>query len=77
MPMTFDTFEQVAPVAKYLNLREPNEGESLEDYRCFVAEHNPDIIEAMELRSGRPWSEFTGEDKQILLESIARLQGRS
>lgn len=67
MPMTFDSFEVVAPVAKYLGLREPLAGEELEDYRRFIADHNPDKVEAMELRTGRPWNEFTDVDKMLLL----------
>ena len=67
MPMTFDSFEVVKPVAKYLGLREPLEGEDLQSYRNFVAEHNPDKVEAMELRTGRPWNEWTDVDKMLLL----------
>ncbi len=67
MPMTFDSFESVQPLAKYLKLREPLPNESLEDYRNFVADHDPDKVEAMELRSGRGWDKFTEKDKRDLL----------
>lgn len=67
MPMTFDSFESVQPLAEYLHLREPFPDESLEDYRCFVADNDPDIVEAMELRSGRGWAKFTEKDKRDLL----------
>ena len=69
MPMRFDSFETVEPVAQYLGLRGPLNNETLEEYRCFVADHDKDILEAMELRTGRPWDEFTSEDRQGLLKT--------
>ena len=67
MPVTFDSFESVQPVAQYLKLREPLPDESLEDYRNFIASHDPDRVQAMEMQSGRPWDRWTDEDKKKLL----------
>lgn len=67
MPRRFDSFQSVVPLAKYLGVRDPEDGESLEDYRCAVAMCDPDKVEAMELRTGRPWNEFTDADKLAML----------
>ena len=68
MPITFDSFEVVKPVAQYLKLRDPLPNETLEAYCHFVADKDPDIVEAMELRTGCPWNEFTVGDKAALLK---------
>lgn len=70
MPMTFDSFHSVQRIAQYLNLRGPLQDESLEDYRCYVADHDPDKVQAMELRSGRPWNAFTDNDIDTLLGGL-------
>ncbi len=70
MPRTFDSFERVQMVARFLSLREPLQNETLEDYRCFVADRDPDKVEAMELRTGRGWDKFTEKDKTDLLRSL-------
>ncbi len=72
MPMTFSSFESVKPVARYLGLRGPLDNESLEDYREFVAKHDPDKVEAMELRTGKPWNEFSEVDNLAMLRSMVK-----
>jgi len=70
--MRFDSFKSVKPVAQYLHLRDPEEGESLEDYRCFVADHDPDIVEAIELINGRPWDECSPWDNLEMLSLMVQ-----
>ena len=70
MAMTFNSFESVALIAKYLNIRGPLEGESLEDYRNFVADNDTDKVQAMEMRTGRPWNDFTDDDVTKLLGGL-------
>lgn len=70
MPMTFDSFESTEVVAEFLHIRSPLDGESLEDYRCFVADHDPDRVEAMELRTGRPWDKFSQVEKIKLIRGL-------
>ena len=72
MPMTFDSFDSVAPVAKYLGLRGPFKDESLEDYRAFVADNDTDKVQAMEMRTGKPWDKFTPLDNFELIRSFKK-----
>jgi radical SAM superfamily enzyme with C-terminal helix-hairpin-helix motif len=49
--------------------REIEKGESIADYRKAVADNTQavDKIEAHEIRTGKPWDEWTHEDKSVLL----------
>ena len=67
---TFNTFQSVQPIAQYLKLREPLPNESLEDYRNFVADNDTDKVQAMEMRTGKPWKDFTDNDIIKLLGDL-------
>jgi hypothetical protein len=63
MPLTF-TVEILLKEGAYF-FRPKTEDESIEDYRKAYADkvQKKDVVEAHEIRTGRPWNKWTDEDK--------------
>ena len=59
MPMCFPNFQSLKDRALQRNFRQPNEGETEEQYRGEFARfmRNVDIIESLEIADGRGWDE--------------------
>lgn len=72
MPQSFPDMQSLKYAAKVHKFRAQNEGESDSDYRNTMADHvkaNGHMIEAMEIRTGKGWDEFTDEENEKMLMS--------
>ena len=60
MPMDFPDMESLKRAAKVHGFRELNENEAEPEYRAALADHVQlcDIVESMEIRSGKGWDKF-------------------
>lgn len=64
MPRSFPTMESLTSNAKMRNFRQPNEGESEEEYREAFADfmRGVDLVESAEIRSGKGWNAQSPEE---------------
>jgi hypothetical protein len=72
MPMDFPDMESLEQAAEVWKFRKPNEGETEPQYRNALADHvSPkDIVESMEIRTGRGWDQFSArEGTELVLRS--------
>lgn len=69
MPMSFPDMQSLVAAAKVHNFRKPKENEKEEDFRKELADHvqNIDLIESMEIRTGKGWDKFDDCDNFSLL----------
>ncbi len=69
MPMGFPDMNSLKRAADVHGFREPNEGETEDDYRAAVADHVApiDFIESEEIRNKVGWDKFTDEDNPRML----------
>jgi hypothetical protein len=72
MPMPFPDFESLRQRAEQRNFRKPNEGETEEEFRQAFAEsmQDADPVEAHEIRSGKGWDEWDGDEKRGMLTNM-------
>lgn len=72
MPMDFPDMKSLVNAAEVHKFRQPNEGESEEDYRTALADHvRPrDFVESEEIRNKVGWDKFTsGQNRDMLRRS--------
>lgn len=74
MPMDFPDMNSLKQAAEVHGFRQPNEGESEQEYRAALADHvEPrDFVESCEIRSSRGWDKFTETDTLSMLSRSAR-----
>jgi hypothetical protein len=73
MPMDFPDMDSLKLPAKAHKFREPTEGETEINYRTALADHvEPmDMLESMEIRSGKGWDKFNyNEENDLLVRSM-------
>lgn len=74
MPRSFPDLDSLKWNAQMRNFRQPNEGESENDYRAALAQHVQDLgdmVEAMEIRSGKGWDQWDSHTTQAMLEEAS------
>ena len=72
MPQSFPDMDSLKYAAKIHKFREPHDDEIEQDFRTALADHvaaTSGIIEAMEIRTGKGWDEFTDEENEQMLMS--------
>lgn len=74
MPMSFPDMDSLKMAAVVWNFREPREDEPEEEFRTALADHvrtcpGADIIESMEIRTGKGWDQFTQEENLEMVRS--------
>lgn len=69
MPMSFPDMRSLENAARVHNFRQPNEGEEESDYREALANHvkGIDLVESMEIRTGKGWNAFDETDNALML----------
>ena len=69
MPMDFPDMDSLKRAAKVHKFREVAEDETEAQYRAALANHvEPrDMVESMEIRSGKGWDKFNSDEKNDLL----------
>lgn len=78
MPMDFPDMRSLIDAAEVHKFRQPREGESEADFRLELAHHveSIDLVEAMEIRTGKGWDQFTPRDNaSLLIRSALRSTG--
>jgi len=71
MPMDFPDMASLKRAAECWDFREPEEGETEIQYRTALADfvQDKDLIESMEIRSGKGWDKFSQGDE---IATVAR-----
>ena len=71
MPMSFPDMDSLVRAAEVWKFREKDEGETEIQYRTALADfvQDGDLVESMEIRTGKGWDEFSNGDMSA---SIAR-----
>ncbi len=72
MPMDFPDMRSLKFAAECHKFRQPNEGESEDDYRSELADHveSRDFVESIEIRNKVGWDKFSeGQNKDMLRRS--------
>lgn len=69
MPMDFEGMEALRRAGEMWKFREPREGELEADYRVALADYvQPrDLIESMEIRTGKGWNKWTVKENEEML----------
>lgn len=69
MPMSFPDMRSLEYAASVHKFRKPNEGEEESHYREALANHVKDIdlVESMEIRTGKGWNAFDEGDNTLML----------
>jgi hypothetical protein len=69
MPMDFPNMDSLKRAAKNHDFRQPEEGESEDEFRAKLANHvTPrDRIEGHEIRTGKGWSKWNEAEKYGLM----------
>ena len=64
MPMSFPDLNSLISAAEVHRFRKLNVGETEDEYRTALADHvqSIDLVESMEIRSGKGWDEFGDAD---------------
>lgn len=77
MPMSFPDMNSLVRAADVWSFREKGEEETEIQYRTALADfvQDKDMIESMEIRSGKGWDEFTSGDEASTLARA--MQGNS
>lgn len=70
MPVTF-TDRDVARVAEYLGVSRL-ESEANDSFRKRVARADPDLVQSIEIWTGRPWDKWTPEDQLMILQGLPK-----
>ena len=70
MPMDFPTFDSLKSHAEMLSFRQPNDGETEEEYRTALADHvEPlDYIESLEIRNKVGWDKFSDSQNRDMIQ---------
>lgn len=69
MPRSFPDMNSLENAARVHKFRQPHEGEDESDYRHALANHvkGIDLVESMEIRSGKGWDAFDEVDNALML----------
>lgn len=69
MPMDFPDMNSLRRAAECHKFREPTDGEGEMEYRSALADHvKPiDLIESMEIRTGKGWNRFSDTENRMML----------
>lgn len=72
MPMSFPDMDSLKTAALVWKFREPREDEDETEFRNALADHvktcpGADLIESMEIRTGKGWDQFTREENLQLI----------
>jgi hypothetical protein len=73
MPTSFPDMESLKWAAKGHNFRQPNEGESEQEYRTALANYVApiDFVESQEIRTSKGWDKWDDrESKDMLLRAM-------
>ena len=79
MPMDFPDMKSLKSAADVHRFRQPNDGESEDDFRAALADHvQPiDLIESLEIRNKVGWNQFTdAQNRDMLKRSASARQDR-
>jgi hypothetical protein len=72
MPQSFPDMKSLEDASVIHKFRKAFHDETEQDYRTALADHvkvNGHMIEAMEIRTGKGWDEFTDEENEKMLMS--------
>uniref|UniRef100_A0AB39CDP0 Uncharacterized protein n=1 Tax=Pseudomonas phage HRDY3 TaxID=3236930 RepID=A0AB39CDP0_9VIRU len=69
MPRDFESPSEVRGAAKRWKFRAQREDESDVEFRAALADHvkGKDLIESMEIRTGKGWDRWDATEKQMML----------
>lgn len=69
MPMSFPDMRSLENAARVHKFRQPAEGEDESTYRDALANHvkGIDLVESMEIRTGKGWNAFNEVDNALML----------
>jgi len=70
MPQSFPDMKSLGYAAQMHKFRAVNEGETEDEFRTALADHvlaNGHMIEAMEIRTGKGWDNFTADENRSML----------
>lgn len=78
MPMDFPNLQSLERVAEYWSFRPRRYDETEDEYRRALADfvEPRDMIESMEIRTGKGWDQFTTEDNRQLIKRSIRREGK-
>ena len=78
MPMDFPDFDSLKRAAQVHKFREPRDGESERDFRRALATHvrDIDLVESMEIETGKGWDKFSDADNTAMLAEALFLRRR-
>lgn len=72
MPQSFPDMQSLEYASQIHKFRKALEGETEAEYRTALADHvkvSGHMLEAMEIRTGKGWDEFTDEENEQMLMS--------
>jgi hypothetical protein len=75
MPMDFPDMKSLKDAAEVHKFRQPNEGETEQDYRKALADHvlPLDFVESQEIRTSKGWDQWNeGETADLLMRAVNR-----
>ena len=77
MPRSFPTFDSLKQHAKDTGFREPLLCETEQQFRMALADYiqPKDMIESMEIRTGKGWDQFSPEDEAATLATLFAKKG--
>ena len=69
MPMSFPDMKSLKFAAQCWKFREPNEGESEDEFRVALADfvQPKDLIESQEIRTSKGWDQWDNKDSADML----------
>lgn len=73
MPMDFPDLNSLKRAAGVWKFREPQDGETEDDYRTALADHvqPKDLVESMEIRAKVGWDRFSSDQNREMLQRSA------
>jgi len=76
--MDFPDMQSLTRAAKLWKFREPNKGETEDQYRIALADHvQPrDYIESLEIRNAVGWDKFSPDQKEDMLSRLGTMPWR-
>lgn len=75
MPMDFPNMDSLKRAAEVHKFRQPNEGETEQQYRTALADYvRPiDFIESQEIRTSKGWDQWNDAESLDMLKRVPRL----